>query len=70
MVRIGSGSVEQLGAEVGEGRPGDEDGRDDSEDAEDGQGECQVAAFDGIHHGGLSFHGVLLFEFMCAMFWC
>ena len=56
-LEFGSRSVEQLGADVGEGGPGDQDGGDEGEHAEDREDEDQVAALDGIHHGGLSFHG-------------
>ena len=53
--------VEQFRADVGEGRPGDQDRRDEGEDAESGNDENQVRTFYGIHKAALSFHDVLLF---------
>ena len=52
--------VEQFGADVGECRPGDQDGRDEGEHAESGNHEHQVRTFDGIHKAALSFHDALL----------
>ncbi len=52
--------VEQFGTDVCQCRPGDQNGRDEGEDAEQGNDQDQVRTFDGIHKAALSFHDVLL----------
>ena len=50
--------VEHFGAEVGKCWPGDQDGRDKGEDAEDGHDSNSVAGFYIINDVGCGFHDV------------
>ena len=50
--------VEQLGAEVGQGRPGDQHGRDEGEQAQDTHDGDRVTGFDGTDDVGCALHDV------------